>query len=80
MKPNLINQELLDIDFKSYIFNKNSMFLNLIMILIILMCIILIFIVFYPKISKNEKKKQAREKLYSILDKTNKYTNQIINN
>ena len=46
MKPNLINQELLDIDFKSYIFNKNSMFLNIIMTSIIIVCLLLIFVVF----------------------------------
>lgn len=80
MKPNLINQELLDIDFKSYIFNKNSMFLNIIMTSIIIVCLLLIFVVFYPKISKNEKKKEAMKKLYNILEKTNNYTNQITNN
>ena len=80
MKPNLINQELLDIDFKSYIFNKNSMFLNIIMTSIIIVCLLLIFVDFYPKISKNEKKKKAMKKLYNILEKTNNYTNQITNN
>jgi hypothetical protein len=74
MKPNLIDVSVLDIDFKKFIFRKNSKIINITMIAILLFSIWSVLFIFKPNRSKIDKRTDVLSSLHSILEKSSKYS------